>query len=193
MIIVRSSDTTEYLPIIARHRDCPSPNSLLLIGTTSQLTVYDTGKNDVNLEACERHNAIVIPYVSNGSTAVSSIGDLGIYFGIQGYHQYWCKYIFAALKLYLQSKGVHVKEENNDLTLYGRKIMGYTEHPDSDYSSGSMFIAMTNSQDLVNEICLKPKVRVTAGLNEFGISVNEIAEVIIEATNNYLAERRSQC
>ena len=184
MILVRPTDTKEYLNIIARYKNSTEP--FLGIGITSQLTVYDTGKGDINLNACSELQAIVIPYVSNGGTAVSNIGDLSIYFGVKGNHSNWCKYMFKSIKLWLISQGINAVEENNDITIHGKKIMGYTEHPHSEYSSGSIFIAMTNSQELVSKICLKPKTRKTAGLNEYGITAYEISEVIITATQNYL-------
>lgn len=185
MILVRSNDTAEYLPIIDRYRNSSQP--VLAIGITNQLIVYDTGKNDIDRQICQSYKAIIIPYISNGGSAISNIGDIGVYFGIKGKYFGWCKYVRGAIKQWLMAQGISPHEENNDLTIHGKKVLGYTEHPGAEYSSGSIFIAMTNSQELVNKICKKPKTRKTAGLNDYGITANEISEVIIQATKDYLS------
>lgn len=184
MIIIKSTNTNEYLKIV--NNSVKNKSTLLGIGISDKLTVYDTNKGHTNFEACERLGAYVIPYVANGSTVVSSPGDLGVYFGIPGRHYGWSVYVRKQLKRFLEIQGLKTIEENNDLTIYGKKVLGYTEHVNDQYSSGSMFIAMTNSQELVNEICLKPKTRFTAGLNDFGFTATEIIEVIEKATKEYL-------
>lgn len=184
MILVRSNDTTEYLSIIDKHRNSSQP--VLVIGLTDQLIVYDVGKNDIDRQSCQLYKVFMIPYVSNGGSAISNIGDIGVYFGIKGKYSGWCKYVRGAIKQWLMAQGISPHEENNDLTIHGKKVLGYTGHPGVEYSCGSIFIAMTNSQELVNKICKKPKTRKTAGLNDYGITANEISKVIIQATKDYL-------
>lgn len=184
MIFKTFTDSKEYLNIIQQYSNKKEP--VLLIGVTTDLTVYTTGKNDTNFEAFKNLNAILIPYKSNGGTAVSAPGDLGIYFRIPKRGTGWCLFIYKELRNFLISYGIEANITNNDLTIHGKKVAGYTEDSDSNYSTGSIFIAMNNSQELVNEICLKPKTRETAGLSDYGLTVDEVIDVIKTATKKYL-------
>lgn len=184
MIIVRPTSTSEYLSIVSKHSKLKS--LILGIGITDKLTVYDTNKGDTNFEACNDLGALVIPYVSNGSTAVSNVGDLSVYFGIPGHYSGWCIFVRKRIKDFLTINGLKTQIEKNDLTIYGRKFLGYTATVTEQYSTGSIFIAMVNSQELVDAICMKPKTRQTAGLNDYGFTASELIDVIIKATEDYL-------
>ena len=184
-MIVRSlTHSSDFIPVIISYRETVQP--VLILGHTDKLTVYNTLKNDCNLVACEELGAYVISYVSNGGTAVSNVGDLGAYFRIKGKHFKWCKYVINKIQMWLVLHGVNAYIEHNDLLIYGKKVLGYTENDEGEYVSGSIFIAMTNSTDIVKKICLKPKTRQCSGLNEFGITQTEISEVIISATKEYI-------
>lgn len=184
MIIKHISDTRTYLENFAKCRQIK--DNVLLIGTTTDLTVYDTNKNDINYDACYDNNAIIIPMISNGGSAVTLPGDIGFYFSSPEYSEGWCKYVFAMVQEWLSSKGILADIRNNDLTIFGKKFAGYTEHPNKNYSFGIIFIAMNNAQDLVRAICTKPKTKDTIGLKNFGIIADEIIEVVINASKSYL-------
>lgn len=184
MTIIRTNNVNESLSLIHQYKVNKKP--ILIICTIPKITVYNTGRNDINLEYCQEYNIPVIPFISNGGSAISNVGDIGVYFGIKNNYGYWCRHVRQAIKLWLSTQGINSHIKNNDLTIHGKKFLGYTEHPNDIYSSGAIFIAMSNSQTLVNEICLKPKTRITAGLNEYGICASEIIDIIIEATNDYL-------
>lgn len=184
MIVKHISDTKTYLDNFVK---CQQSNEvILLVGTTTDLTVYDTGKQDINFEACFKHNAVIIPMTSNGGSAVTLPGDIGFYFSTPGYSEGWCKFVFAKLIVWLSTQGILANVRNNDLTISGRKFAGYTEHPSKDYTFGIIFVAMNNAQDLVREICTKPKTKDTIGLSDFGLIANDITNVVIQATNEYL-------
>lgn len=186
MIILNLDKTVNYLPTIQRYYNSTIP--VLIFGVTDVLTVYNTNKKDLNLTYCNFVKAVVINYSSNGGAAVSSPGDLGVYFGNKGNHLTWPKYILQELYKFLMGKGLSPSIENNDLTLYSKKVLGYTTSFDGEYTNCSIFIAMNNSQDLVSNICLKPKTRQTAGFHEYGITKHELIEVIIKSTQNYLSK-----
>lgn len=188
MIVVHCNNTSEYLPIIVKYQN----TTFLGIGITDKLTVYNSGKGDMNLEACTLHNPTIINYTSNNETIVSNVGDIGVYFGIKDSHSGWCRRILRAIQLYLITKGLSAVEKDSDLTLYDKKILGYTEHINQDYSYGLIFISMVSSQELVRQICLRPKIKATTGLNDYGISANEIIELIIKITNNYIDDTTKQ-
>ena len=184
MIVKYITDTQTYLDNFAK---CKATNdSVLLIGTTTNLTVYDTGRKDINYEECAKENAVIIPMTSNGGAAVTLPGDIGFYFSNHSYIAGWCKYIFAELQRWLSSRGVLTTFRNNDLAIYGKKFAGYTEHPSKNYSFGIIFIAMNNAQDYVNKFFTKAKTKETIGLRDFGLIADEIIQVVIKATKNYL-------
>lgn len=184
MIVKQITDTRTYLDAFRNYRQANL--EVLLIGTTTDLTVYDTGRGDINHEAAEKYNAIIIPLTSNGGSAITLPGDIGLYYGTPGHSVGWCKFVFSKLIAWLSTQGILAGIRNNDLTIFGKKFAGYTEHPSDTYSTGLIFVAMNNAQELVREICTKPKTKNTIGLRDFGLIADDIINVVIQATNEYL-------
>lgn len=178
------TNTTQYMYNITYYKKFKTP--VLLIGITDKLTIYYTNKNDANFDSLNNIEYTVINYPSNGGTAISQTGDLGFYFGIRGKHQGWCLYIYNNIKLWLKELGITAKIINNDFTIHGRKVMGYTETIDPSYSHSAIFVAMSNSKDLIKTICLKPKNKEFGGFNEYGITISDIIERVEQATYNYI-------
>lgn len=184
MIVKYISDTLTYLDNFAKCRE--SQETVLLVGTTTKLTVYDTGKNDIDYVSVYDKEAIVIPVTSNGGSAITLPGDIGFYFSKQGYSEGWCRFVFSKIQEWLSSRGIIADYRNNDLSIFGKKFAGYTEHPNKKYSFGIIFVAMNNAQDYVRAICTKPKTKDTMGLRDFGIIADEIIDVVVKATEQYL-------
>lgn len=159
--------------------------AIVLIATTPKLYVYYTFKNDLNLEKVKELGATIIEYPSNGGSAITAKGDLGIYCGIPGSHSGFSKFIYAEIIQSLRQYGIEANRVNNDLTIHGKKVMGYTSTCINNYTSTAIFIAMHNSTDLINELCLKPKTKDAAGFMEYGITREEVLQMILNAIHKY--------
>ena len=178
------TDTTQYMSNIKHYRESKYP--VLLIGVTDKLTIYYTGKDDADFSRLIGFDYNIIEYPSNGGTAVSQPGDLGFYLGIPGKHQGWSLYVYKYLLRWLSTLGINAKIINNDFTIHGKKLMGYTETIDGIYSHSAIFVAMTNSKELIDLVCLKPKNKDVGGFNEYGITNAELIEKVELATTQYL-------
>lgn len=177
-------DINSFQTVMKKYLSASHP--VFLIGHTNITSIYDTGRNDLNYQAIEKHGFNVIAYPSNGGSAITQAGDVGFYFGTPRPNDGWALYIMECLRQWLSTKQLHVQISNNDLLIYGRKVLGYTAVTTGSYTASSIFVAMHNSQELIDEICLKPKTKQSCGFFEFGISEDEVVEQVQMYTKHYI-------
>lgn len=137
--------------------------------------------NDVNKEYCDKNN---IPYYNlhrAGGAIVHSKGNVAIFWLYRNdkYKRFMLEKALADLKNYLNGKGIACNIEKNDILVDGYKVAstaGYNLKPDYKWTLDGMQISINQDIDKIENICLKPMVKVPKGLSEYGITTAEIVE-----------------
>ena len=140
-------------------------------------------EEECNIDYCKQHNISCSNRHDGGGTIVHAKGSIGINY-IYSHDKYGGFYSYDFIKLlaqYLEDKGLNVSVDKNDILVDGYKVASCAENnipPDYRWCSTSVLISMTQNVDLINKVCLKTMLKEPKGLEEFGITANEIVEFI---------------
>ena len=130
------------------------------------------------------HN--IIELGQSGGTIVQSEGDVGLaLFKYNGWNQ--AKEWFARIYDYLKNKGLDIEINGNDLITEGKyKVAAYaTIHVGNNKIYSTIQISLNANPNLINDICLKPMVKIPKGLSEYGITTQEIEQLIIKIASEF--------
>jgi len=95
------------------------------------------------------------------------IGDLLLYVGLPDNICGWGKYMLRALKLKLMGSSLIVKINNNKLIMFDETIADYTHTLEFGCGSGLLLVKLTD------------------GLNNFGITGTEVRAWLLQASSEY--------
>lgn len=182
--IVHVLEVSKYIETLTKYQDLGQ--NLLFLGTADVPAIYYTHKNDINREVVLKDGYTLVEYPSNGGSFVVQPGDMVACFTLFQERPGWAMWVLTQLQQWLSQYHITVVIYTNDLLIHGRKVMGYTETTANGMTISAIVIAMHNSQELVDKICLKPKAKHTCGLYEFGITNQEVLDKIIEYTKTFI-------
>lgn len=116
----------------------------------------------------------------SGGTIVSSKGDIEMaFFKYDGWNQAqtWLNLIAE----YLKSRGLNITVIGNDIIADDKyKVGAYGSlHLGNKKIFSTIQISINADADLINDICLKPMVKIPKGLSEYGITTEEMELAII--------------
>lgn len=117
----------------------------------------------------------MVKQYENWSMPVLLIGDdqdIKLYFGSNLRQYNFDRYILEVLKIRLLAEGLFTSEHNTELRLHDKPVLNYRSFLTNYYTSVTMTINMKNV------------------LNAYGFSNSEIVNLIIDATEKYMKERR---
>jgi len=153
----------------------------------NKMMVYYRMEDQVCLDYCKEHNIPTYHIPSMAGPIVANVDDLALMLWLPGRQDKgWGKHLLSHLQHYLTKKGLIINLESNDMLLNWAKVAGYSERQFPQGTGCVAFIAMRNSQDIVNTICLKHRDKVTDGLLAYGITISEVREQVTIATQEYL-------
>lgn len=81
---------------------------------------------------------------------------------------------------FLVSKGLNAKKTSNDITVDGFKVSGYSSQyiGKEDLVYATFFAAFNVNLEDINAVCKKKIVKVPKGLDEYGISRQEVLDAL---------------
>ena len=77
---------------------------------------------------------------------------------------------------FLIERGLNAKKTSNDITVDGFKVSGYSSQyiGRSDFVYATFFVAFNDDLDDINTVCKKKIVKIPKGLDEYGITRDEV-------------------
>lgn len=135
-------------------------------------------ENDINEEYCKENNIPIFRVQRSGGAIVSNIDDFEFVIVNKDTDTSKMPPLFNKLVHLLVSKNVPLKIENNDLLCDGYKCASwaYRTVPGGIYTA--MHISMSVNLESIKKICKKEMRKVPKGLNDFGITNEEIMDLI---------------
>lgn len=133
-----------------------------------------------NFEYCEQNNIACVNIGRRGGTFVVNKGDIGFGYITKGIDNTVGELIYNKFAEYLTNKNLDVEKKGNDILVNGYKVFGWASNYYQEYDAIYITAHFTLSVDidLINNVCTKPMNKVPKGLNDFGISQEEILEFL---------------
>lgn len=98
---------------------------------------------------------------------LGEVNDLVFYVGAPANIYNWGKYMLISLQQWLLAKRINVKHYQNQLLVSDTIVLTYTEHMSESYSYSTVI------------------VKIPDGLNQYGITGDEVYEVLNTVVNHY--------
>lgn len=142
--------------------------------------------NDCNIDWCEEHNIPVYNLGCDGGCIVHTKDNIGLGFvySITKYQDFLLSHKFLpAILDYLLSKGFNATLEHNDIMIDGYKVASCGEYQfdvQNGWGYGILHISMNQDLYVIEHACKKPMVKVPKGLSEFGITQQEMLDLIFQ-------------
>lgn len=133
-----------------------------------------------NFEYCRQNNIACVDIGRRGGAFVVNKGDIGFGYITKGIDNSVGEMIYNGFIKYLQDKGLNVTSNSNDILIDGYKVFGWASNYYKEYDAIYITAHFTLSIDieLIKNVCTKPMVKVPKGLNDFGISQEDIIEFL---------------
>ena len=136
-------------------------------------------EEDCNIAYCEAHNIPHFNRKGQGGCIVHCKGTISInhIYSHDKYPRMLSSQLVPDFIKYLQSKGLNVKLDNNDILIDGYKVGSFAEvniPPDFRWGNNVILFSMYQDLELVKNICKKPMNKTPKGLTEFGITSHEV-------------------
>lgn len=85
----------------------------------------------------------------------------------------------------LQEKGYTSIIERNDLMVEGRKVMGFGSRMFLDILYTAIHISVNMNLELIESICTKPMEKVPGGLSDYGVTTQEVVNILLSRLKMY--------
>lgn len=126
-----------------------------------------------------------LPYF--GGTIVVEEGDIDIvYIGDFFKNTFAFDFTNYFVK-WLQNKGLNAIKDNNDILIDNYKVYGMSNQGFffGGQKADFIHIGINTNLENIKEICTKPMIKIPKGLSEYGITTEEVEQVLLDFCNNY--------
>lgn len=139
-------------------------------------------KNDVNIDIAKQNNIQILHLQNEGGTIVASPGTVGLAFFTKDFtgHEYRDKVISAVISK-LKEKGYEPIFDKNDVLIEGKKIISSSSRRYGKLLfTAVLFSINTPDINLIKQICTKPMKKIPGDLNVYGITSQDIENIIYD-------------
>lgn len=159
---------------------------VFLYGCTQHPVVLK-GQGDIDEQYCKDNNIEVYSSFNAGGTIIMDKGDVDI---VVLKEKGWDigKYLGDNILQYLKNKGLNVENNGNDILVDGTyKVASYSSINLGDainhyiYTAGH--ISINPNLEMIKCICKKEMVKIPKGLSEYGITTEEIVDLVTKLAN----------
>lgn len=143
-------------------------------------------KNDVNIDIAKQNNIQILHLQNEGGTIVAAPGTVGLAFFTKDFtgHEYRDKVISTVISQ-LKKNGYEPTLDKNDVLINNKKIMSSSSHRYGDLLfTAILFSINTPDINLIKQICTKPMKKIPGDLNDYGITSQDIENIIYDIFNN---------
>ncbi len=155
-------------------------NNLSVIFPIEDLSVNYGNSRDFDIKFCDSQQ---IPYRyenRSGGCMVLFPGNI-ITYSVYTSNNFLRQHKFLKdMVSWLKEKDITAATDNNDLMINGKKIVGTVSETLPDPYRGWIYFATQISVNidakLINQICLKPTLKVPGALSDYGITTEEVME-----------------
>lgn len=138
-------------------------------------------ENDINEEYCIANNIPIFRVQRTGGAIVSNVGDFEFVVVNSTTNVKKVPLLFEKLTHLLISKNVHTELKDNDLLCQGYKVGSWAYRPlDNEKIYTAMHISMSVNMESIKNICKKEMKKVPKGLNDFGVTEQDILKILEE-------------
>lgn len=140
-----------------------------------------------NFEYCEKHNIPCVNIGRMGGTFVVNKDDIGFGYITQGIKNEIGIALCDELTNYLKNKGFNVTQESNDILVDGYKVFGWASYYYKNFDAIyiTAHITLSVNLELIQNICTKPMNKVPKGLNDFGVTRDEVIQFLEDFGEKY--------
>ena len=142
------------------------------------------GADNLNEEYCKNNNLNIYKTHQFGGTIINFENDLCVA-NYQPAHNDFGIRIMKGIKDYLTSKGIHSIINNNDVLIDGEyKVASYMSTYINNCLYTAIHISIDMNLEIIQNVCTKPMNKIPKGLSEYGITQQEIKDLIIRVCEN---------
>ncbi len=116
-----------------------------------------------------------------GGTIVLSPGDVDIGLFTVGYSgDTYRDRLVDAIMAMVQAQGYTATLDNNDVLINGRKVVGFGSRMFGSVLYTAIHMSVDIDVELIRSICTKPMAKLPDGLKNYGITTQDILEILSE-------------
>lgn len=148
------------------------------IGTENCAIIGRNGGADI--QAIKDKNIRYVEINHEGGTIISSPGDVEIGIFTKGYYgrEIIRDGIINDIVKLIKEKGHNVEIDNNDILINNRKVVGFGSRMYGELLYSAIQISVNCNIDLIKSICTKPMKKQPDGLANYGISTEDILQIM---------------
>ena len=144
------------------------------------------GKGDYNRQYCETNNITVIPGFNIGNPIVLSKGDIEIGYFTKLDANKLFKNLKTEFLKFLISKNIDAVFDGNDFMVENNKIAASSLTILNGLYYIGMHFSVNMNLELIDNICIKPRVKIPKGLSDYGIMTEDIIGFLDRFNDLYL-------
>ena len=158
----------------------------LIIFIPSKICALESSVDPINKDYVKTRGIKCINLGNAGGCIVAFPGNVELGHFSKDIDNAFLEKLTKAMIEMLESRGLSVSKDNNDILIDGiYKVFSTSK---AAYNGAIAFsgahISINCDTDLVRKICTKPMVKIPKGLSEYGITTEEVLELILEVFKN---------
>lgn len=136
--------------------------------------------NDIDRNYCEANNIPIFEVKRIGGAIVSNVGDFDFVIVNKNTNRDAPPILLQKLFHLINQHKLNVKWDKNDLLIEDYKVASYSYRniPSGIYTA--IHISMSVDMELIKNICKKPMIKTPKGLNDFGITNEEVKKCLFD-------------
>lgn len=159
----------------------------LAIFRPTELCALTTTLDSTNREFVESHNIKTARMGNSGGCIVAFPDNLEMGYFTRDINSTFLERLAQEVVDYLKGKGLNATLDNNDVLVDGTYKVFSTSKATYDEAIlfGAIHVSINCDADLVAKICTKPMKKIPKGLSEYGITSDEMFDLIVGMYNEW--------
>lgn len=143
------------------------------------------GHNEIDEKLCEELGYAICPTPHHGGNLIAHAGDLGFYYFSDNEEKFIKNFVDYFVS-YLRNKGLNAYFDDNDVMIDGYKVCGVSLQVMNNFFVAGAHIGVHTNVDNVKKLCTnKPCIKEPKGIAEYGITTEELVEMLKDFANKY--------
>lgn len=147
----------------------------------------ENGLESIDVDFCNQNGIAIIDVKHRGGSVLLTKSAMGYAKMSNDLDNRFSDGLQNAVVDFLKNKGLNATRTDNDILVDGiYKVASAGKKPLNDKTYFTMQFSFENDAELIDKIFKKPMVKIPKGLNDYGITKQEIKEMLI----NYIEENQ---